>query len=110
MFAKDQSYAIRKRNRDGNFDRSVLRDDQEREVRFIFDRQRAMGNAIASPDLERDFIDNAFFQRPLQDSDDRVGFCPFETSERRAAKHSAAFEMFRLASRLCALRVRFFWW
>jgi CRISPR-associated endonuclease Csn1 len=108
MFAKDEAYAVRKRNRDGNFDRSVLRDDLEREVRLIFDRQRAMGNAIASPDLERDFIDNAFFQRPLQDSDDRVGFCPFETSERRAAKHSAAFEMFRLASRLCAVRVRSF--
>jgi CRISPR-associated endonuclease Csn1 len=67
-----------------------------------------MGNAIASPALEREFIDKAFYQRPLQDSDDKVGFCPFEPDERRAAKHSAAFELFRLASRLCALRVRFF--
>lgn len=108
MFAKDQAYAGRKRNRDGNFDRSVLRDDQEREVRLIFDRQRTMGNAIASPDLERAFIDKAFFQRPLQDSDDRVGFCPFEPAERRAARHSPAFELFRLASRLCALRIRSF--
>jgi CRISPR-associated endonuclease Csn1 len=108
MFAKDAAYAVRKRNRDGNFDRSVLRDDQEREVRLIFDRQRAMGNAFASPDLECGYIDEAFFQRSFQDSDERVGFCPFETNERRAAKHSAAFEMFRLASRLCAIRVRSF--
>lgn len=108
MFAKDEAYAVRKRNRDGNFDRSVLRDDQEREVRLIFDRQRRMGNAIASPVLEREFIDKAFFQRPLQDSDDSVGFCPFEPEERRAAKHSPAFELFRLASRLCALRIRSF--
>ncbi len=108
MFAKDETYAVRKRNRDGHFDRSVLRDDQEREVRLIFDRQRTMGNAIASPALESEFIDKAFFQRPLQDSDDAVGYCPFESDERRAAKHSAAFELFRLASRLCALRIRSF--
>ncbi|MCW5733897.1 MAG: type II CRISPR RNA-guided endonuclease Cas9 [Enhydrobacter sp.] len=106
MFAKDEAYAKRKRNRNGNFDRSVLRDDQEREVRLIFDRQRGMGNALAGRDLEREFIEAAFFQRPLQDSDDRVGFCPFEPEERRAAKHSPAFELFRLASRLCALRIR----
>ena len=106
MFAKDEAYAARKRNRDGNFDRSVLRDDLEREVRLIFDRQRNMGNAIANADLECKIIFKAFYQRPLQDSDDQVGFCPFEPDERRAAKHSAAFELFRLASRLCALRVR----
>lgn len=106
MFARDEAYLVRKRNRDGNFDRSVLRDDQEREVRLIFDRQRRLGNVLASFDLERDFIDKAFYQRPLQDSDERVGFCPFEADERRAARHSPAFELFRLASRLCALRVR----
>ena len=106
MFAKDPQFETRKRNRDGNFDRSVLRDDQEREVRLIFSRQRGMGNALADPDLEREFIETAFFQRPLQDSDDRVGWCPFETDERRAAKHSPAFELFRLASRLVALRIR----
>ena len=106
MFAKDEAYAGRKRNRDGNFDRSVLRVDQEHEVALIFDRQRTMGNALASPDLEREFIEAAFFQRPWQDSDDSVGFCPFEPDERRAAKHSPAFELFRLASRLCALRIR----
>ncbi|MBX3497874.1 MAG: type II CRISPR RNA-guided endonuclease Cas9 [Alphaproteobacteria bacterium] len=107
MFAKDATYAARKRNRDGNFDRSILRDDLEREVVLIFDRQRRMGNAIANPDLQRQFIETAFFQRPLQDSDDRVGFCPFESDERRAAKHSPSFERFRLASRLCTLSVRY---
>lgn len=106
MFAKDPQFAVRKRNRDGNFDRSILRDDQEREVRLLLDRQRAMGNALASPDLEREFIETAFFQRPLQDSDERVGWCPFETDERRAAKHSPGFELFRLAARLTSLRIR----
>ncbi|MFT3810520.1 MAG: type II CRISPR RNA-guided endonuclease Cas9 [Micropepsaceae bacterium] len=108
MFAKDAQFETRKRNRDGNFDRSVLRDDQEREVRLLLDRQRAMGNALADPDMEREFIEAAFFQRPLQDRDDRVGWCPFEPDERRAAKHSPAFELFRLASRLAALRIRSF--
>jgi CRISPR-associated endonuclease Csn1 len=63
MFAKDELFAVRKRNRDGDYSRSVLRDDQEREVRLLFDRQRRMGNELASSELEDGFIGTAFFQR-----------------------------------------------
>lgn len=106
MFAKDEAFAGRKRNRDGDYSRSILRDDQEREVRLLFDRQRDKRNALASAEFENAFIDVAFFQRPLADSEDKVGFCPFEPDEPRAAKRSYSFELFRLLSRLCALRIR----
>lgn len=106
MFAKDPEYAKRKRNRNDDYSRSVLRDDQEREVRLLFDKQRKAGNAFATETLERRFIDIAFFQRPLADSESKVGECPFERGEKRAAKHSHSFELFRLLSRLTALRVR----
>lgn len=108
MFFKDEAYAIRKHNRDGDYSRSVQRDDQEREVRLIFDRQRAAGNASASLELEQAFIDIAFFQRPLADSEDKVGFCPFEPEEKRAAKHAPSFEKFRFVSRLNTLRLQSF--
>ncbi len=104
-FAKDPAFAGRKRNRDGDFTRSILRDDQAREVAILFDRQRRLGNTFASAELEAAYGPLAFDQRPMADSEDKVGFCPFEPGERRAAKHSYAYEMFRFLSRLSALRV-----
>lgn len=105
MFARDEAYAARKRNRDGTFTNSVLRDDQAKEVALLFDKQRRIGNALASAELEAAFVQTAFFQRPLQDSDDLVGVCPFEPTERRAARRAPSFERFRLLSRLAALRL-----
>lgn len=105
MFAQDDAYRDRKRNRDKDYSRSILRDDQEREVRVLLDVQRRAGSAFASETLEADFIATAFYQRPLQDSDALVGNCPFETDEKRAAKHAPSFERFRFLSRLANLRL-----
>ncbi len=106
MFARAPDYATRKRNRDGDYTRSILRADQEREVALIFDCQRRMGSRLATAELEQQFSDLAFSQRPLADSEDKVGWCPFEPGERRAAKHAYSFERFRLLSRLAALTIR----
>ena len=106
MFANDVEFAGRKRNRDGDYSRSVLRVDQEKEVRLLFDAQRRTGNPAATPELEHDFITVAFFQRPLADSEDKVGLCPFEEDEKRAAKCSPSFEKFRFLARLTSLRIR----
>ena len=105
MFAKDEAFAGRKRNRDGEFTRSVLRDDQAREVEILFLRQRAAGSNLASTELEQAFSKLAFTQRPLQDSDALVGPCPFEPDQKRAAKHAPSFERFRMLSRLTAIRL-----
>jgi CRISPR-associated endonuclease Csn1 len=99
MFATDPAFKDRKRNR-GDFTRSILRTDQESEVHQIFAEQRRRGNAAASEALEEEFCRTAFFQRPLQDSEHMVQFCPFEPTEKRTARRSYAFEMFRLLSRL----------
>ena len=106
MFAKDEEFTARRRNRDGDYSRTILRDDLLHEVQLLFDRQRAAGNRQATPDLERSFIDIAFSQRPLADSEDKVGECPFEPGERRAAKRSYSFELFRFLSRLATLRIQ----
>jgi CRISPR-associated endonuclease Csn1 len=105
MFARDPAYAGRRRNRDGQFDRTMSRDEQAAEVRAIFDAQRRLGNASASEELQKAFEKEAFFQRPLQDSERMVGECLFEPGERRAAKLSPSFELFRLLNRLINLRV-----
>jgi len=105
MFAEDARYRYRKRNRDGNFDRSILREDQEREVRAIFTAQRRFSSRFPTEDLWDRFAKAAFAQGELQDSEDRVGYCLFEETERRAALRAPSFECFRFFSRLAALRV-----
>lgn len=105
MFACDVAFADRKRNRGGGFARSVLRDDQEGEIRKIFTEQRRLGNTQASEFLQAQYVMIAFSQRPLQDSDHLVGFCPFIPGVRRAARRAHAFELFRLYSRLNAIRI-----
>lgn len=104
-FWNDPELRLRKRNRDGDYSRTVLRADLEREVRLLLRTQRRLGNPLASEALEAGFLDVAFFQRPLADSDDKVGDCPFETGEKRAARHAPSFEMFRLLARLTSLRI-----
>lgn len=105
MFFKDEVFAGRKRNRDGEFTRSILRDDQVKEVEILFLRQRGAGNPLATPELEEAFKTIAFTQRPLQDSDALVGDCPFEPGQKRAARHAPSFERFRMLSRLAAIRL-----
>jgi CRISPR-associated endonuclease Csn1 len=105
MFATDPDFAIRKRNRDGDYSRSVLRADLEHEVATLFAAQRRLGNAAASAELEQAFAATAFHQRPLKDSDDKVGGCPFVAGEKRTARRAPSFELFRYLSRLNALRL-----
>ncbi|WP_374653183.1 type II CRISPR RNA-guided endonuclease Cas9 [Dongia sp.] len=106
MVQNDAAFAGRRRNRDGDYSHSLLRSDLEAEVRAIFSAQRRLGNALATTELETEFITTAFFQRPLQDSENMVGPCPFEAGEKRAARVAPSFELFRYLSRLAALRLR----
>jgi CRISPR-associated endonuclease Csn1 len=105
MFARNPDYSERRRNRDGLFDRTVSRDDLVHEVRALLAAQRRFGNELASEELERAYSDIAFNQRPMQDSERLVGTCPFERSEKRAARLSPSFERFRLLTRLVSLRI-----
>lgn len=106
MIGTDPEFAARKRNRDGDYSRSLERNALEREVTLLFARQRQLGNAAASLELETQFVAVAFHQRPLADSEDRVGFCRFFPSERRAPRRGYSFELFRHMSRLANLRLR----
>jgi CRISPR-associated endonuclease Csn1 len=117
MLIEDDSFVVREtirrdgsservrrfRNREGDYSRSLLRDDLESEVRAIFRAQRRLRSGFATAELEREFLETAFFQRPLQDSEAMIGRCPFEPSQKRAAKRSPSFELFRYLSRLNTL-------
>ena len=105
MFARDPDFSGRRRNRDGQYDRTAAREDLEHEVRTLFAAQRRLGQDLASPELEEAFSDIAFRQLPMQDSERLVGFCTFEKGEKRAARFAPSFERFRLLTRLVNLRI-----
>lgn len=105
MMLRDEAFAGRRRNRDGDYSRSVRRDDLEAETRRLFAIQRGLGNPAAGDALLAEFVETAFSQRPPRDSEDRVGPCPFVPGERRTARHAYSFERFRLLSRLVTLEI-----
>jgi CRISPR-associated endonuclease Csn1 len=105
MLASDASFADRKRNREKDFSHTAKRSALEDEVRRVFHMQHRFDNLHVTEDLERQFSDKAFSQRPLQDSDDKVGKCPFEPEQKRTAKRSPSFELFRFLQRLVNLRI-----
>lgn len=105
MIANDPKFANRKRNRDKDYSHTAKRSDLEDEVRAIFRAQLRFGSPAATERFLRSFADAAFFQRPLRDSEDKVGACPFEPGQKRAARRAPSFELFRFLSRLAHLRI-----
>ncbi|BCK74747.1 CRISPR-associated Csn1 family endonuclease [Acetobacter aceti NBRC 14818] len=105
MFARDPAYADRRRNRDGCFDRTMSREDLFKETQILFESQRRLGNFSATSETEQAFIDIAFRQKPMQDSERLVETCLFEPDEKRASRFAPSFERFRLLCRLVNLRV-----
>lgn len=105
MLVRDSAFSDRKRNREGDYTRSVLRDDQAAEVRQIFSEQRRLGNRLANVELEEAFTAIAFHQRELSSSLGLVGPCVFLEGEKRASAFAPSFEKFRFLSRLVTLRI-----
>ncbi|HEB78845.1 MAG TPA: type II CRISPR RNA-guided endonuclease Cas9 [Rhodospirillales bacterium] len=106
MMFRDSAFSNTKRNKSDDYSHTVSRSLLESEVEILFRSQRRLGNILATEELEAAFRDIAFFQRPLQDSEDMVGMCPFETDEKRAAQCAYSFELFRFLSRLNTLTIR----
>jgi CRISPR-associated endonuclease Csn1 len=104
MAVSDPAWQVRKRNR-GDFSRTVLRRDLEDEARRIFRAQRRLGSVHAAESLQETYTPIAFDQLPLADSEDKVGKCDHERSEKRTAKRAPSFEMFRFLARLRNLRL-----
>lgn len=105
MFARDSEFAGRKRNRDGQFNRTQSRDALIHEVGELFKAQRRLGNEQATSQLEDAFAAIAFHQLEMQDSEKLVGMCQFEPKEKRAPRFAPSFEKFRLLGKLVNLRI-----
>ncbi|MCG8606823.1 type II CRISPR RNA-guided endonuclease Cas9, partial [bacterium] len=108
MFHRDAAFRDRKRNRDGDYRRTVQRDDLVAEVRAIFAAQRRLGDRTASSkllELEEKLIPLAFDQRPIQSSLGLVGDCAFIEHEKRCSAFAPSFERFRYLTKLANMRI-----
>lgn len=106
LMATNAAFAVRKRNKEGDFSRTPQRADLEAEVRAIFAAQRKFLNPAATSALETEFLEKAFFQRGLQDSEKMLADCAFEPDEKRTAKRGYSFELFRYLSRLNTIEIQ----
>lgn len=105
MIAIDPKFADKKRNRDKDYSHTAKRADLADEVCAIGRAQSRFGSAIATEEFLKAFANLAFYQRPLQDSEDKVGDCPFEPGHKRAARRAPSIELFRYLSRLANLKL-----
>src|SRR5262249_23637371 len=96
MLASDPKFSDRKRNRDKDYSHTAKVSDWEAEWQKIFQAKGCLGKPHATEERERQFRDKAFSQRPLQDSEEKVGNCRFEPDRhKRTAKRAPSFELFR---------------
>lgn len=102
---KSGEFAGQRRNRDGSWRLTPLRDWLRDEVRKLFEAQRRLGNPAAGPEFEQRYSEIAFSQRPLQSIEPLIGPCRLIPSEKRAPKQAPSFERFRFLQRLANVRL-----
>ena len=93
MLDKNEKFADRKRNSHGSYDKTLDRLLLEDEIKCIFQRQRELGSALPSSELETHVLEIFNRQKPFASGDDilrKVGLCTFEweRGELRAPKFS----------------------
>jgi len=118
MFARDPFFEQHKRNKSGQYLSTVHRDMVTEETRLLFVQQRAFAQPFATIKLENNYLDILLSQRSFDDGPggdspyggnqvERMrGTCLFETQEKRAAKASHSFELFRFWEKLNHLRIQ----
>lgn len=108
MLVLDEKFDGKKRNKDGNYSHVLSREEIEKEICFIFAKQREFGHHFANEENEMEFMKIWQSQRPFATQEDiakRIGHCTFEKSEKRAPKFSYTFERFRAFDKLNRLRI-----
>lgn len=117
MLYKDGKFADCKRNKADSYSNTFSRQDYSDEIKLIFSKQRELGNAFASENLENEFLEIYLSQRSFDDGpggdsiyggnqiEKMLGKCTFEKDELRAVKASFSFEYFNLLSKVNAIKI-----
>ena len=103
MFAKDEKYLVSKRNKGGQYNNCIDRNELVEEIKIIFEKQREYGNALASENFEAEYLEVFNWQKAFMSAElirKMIGKCTFEKEEPRASKNSYTFERFMLLQKV----------
>lgn len=95
------------RNRANFFHHAFVREDIYNELKYLFTRQRELGNQFAGENLQS-AVEDIFLRKDKVSSDyiqEQIGFCSLEENQYRAAKHSYSYEKFVLLQKLSDLQI-----
>lgn len=87
----------RRRNKEGDYSFTVLRDDLIYEARLLFELQRKLGSSYASKEFEDEYLSILDEKPKIQEGEDLkklVGPCTFEIDEKRAPKGTLTGQLF----------------
>ena len=108
MATKDEAFVQAKRNKAGSYINSFSRHLLDKELRLIFERQRALGNLYASELLETEVLALLWYQKPAVTGLamlEMIGKCTFEKAKYRAPKRSFSAERFVWLSKLNNIKI-----
>lgn len=108
MIRLDEKFSEHKRNKAGDYNNTIARSALEKEIGFLFAKQRELGCAFAEIGLERDYIEIFSRQLPFATGDmieKLTGFCTLEPPHKRAPRAAWTAERFILLSQIVNLRV-----
>ena len=93
------------RNRVENYEFMITRSLLIEEAQLIFEKQREFGQMLPE-EFEQQFVEFLRFQRPLQSTEDLVGFCSLLPSEKRAPQSTPSAERFKLLQKINDLSIK----
>lgn len=106
MLAVDPRFSERKRNR-RDYLNVMTREMLVHEAEMLFEAQRKLGNEFATKAIEEKYLEILNWQQSITEGDAlraMVGRCTFVPEERRAARASTSFEIFRFVDKLNSAR------
>ena len=85
---------------EASYGMTLMRSWQEEEAALLFERQRGLGNALATESVQKRYASLAFDQRELKSVADMVGECAFIAGEKRAPAFAPTAELFRFLQKI----------
>ncbi len=105
MVWNDERFQDAKRNKGGDYSHTFARADLAAEMKLLFEYQRQQVSQFALPDFEEAVFSLLMERKPMKSIEGLVGFCTFETKEKRAPKASFSAEKFVWLTKLNNLKI-----
>ncbi len=107
MAYKSEEFKHAKRNKQGNYNRSIERDLLHKEINTLFEQQKTFGNPHADDSLRDQYLELWSAQRHYDQGNVKsmIGRCTLEPTQPRAPRRGWSHERFMLLQKINNLRI-----